>query len=359
MSPTNPVQAAVSHSRYQAFISYSHAADGRLAPAFQEGLQRLAKPWYRLRAIRVFRDQTGLAITPELWGSIENALAQSEFFILLASPAVAQSKWVEQEVDWWLRNRSAQRLLIVWTDGDLVWDSARTDFDWEKTTALPRRLQGAFPQEPLYLDLRWAKTNNDLSLRRPRFADAVARVAATLRGLSLDEMIGEDVKQHRQTIGFLRFAVVTLLVLTVSAVLAAFLALKAKRMVDPLARNEQARAVLQANEARSRQWAALALNQQAADRDLAILLAAEAVRVHETPEAVSALRQTLAASLQPEIILGQKGSGYAVFSPEGTKVLVWNDTANPQICDVGTGKMLKELRGHTEPVIQACFSKDG
>jgi hypothetical protein len=52
--------------KYRGFISYSHAADDRLAPALQSGLHRFAKPWYRLRAMRVFRDKTGLAVTPEL-----------------------------------------------------------------------------------------------------------------------------------------------------------------------------------------------------------------------------------------------------------------------------------------------------
>ena len=44
---------------YDGFISYSHAADGRLAPAIQTGLHRLAKPWHRRRALWIFRDQTG------------------------------------------------------------------------------------------------------------------------------------------------------------------------------------------------------------------------------------------------------------------------------------------------------------
>ena len=43
---------------YDGFISYSHAGDGRLAPALQEGLQRLAKRWNSRRALRVFRDET-------------------------------------------------------------------------------------------------------------------------------------------------------------------------------------------------------------------------------------------------------------------------------------------------------------
>ena len=38
-----------------AFISYSHSADGKLAPAVQDGLQKLAKPWNKRRALRVLR----------------------------------------------------------------------------------------------------------------------------------------------------------------------------------------------------------------------------------------------------------------------------------------------------------------
>jgi len=45
--------------------------------------------------MRVFRDKTGLAVTPELWGSIRKALEGADYFILLASPQAAQSKWVE------------------------------------------------------------------------------------------------------------------------------------------------------------------------------------------------------------------------------------------------------------------------
>jgi len=46
---------------YKAFISYSHVADGKLAPALQSALHHFAKPWYRLPAMRVFRDKTTLS----------------------------------------------------------------------------------------------------------------------------------------------------------------------------------------------------------------------------------------------------------------------------------------------------------
>jgi hypothetical protein len=56
---------------YKAFISYSHAADGKLAPALQSGLHRFAKPYYKLRALQVFRDQADLSITHALWPVIQ------------------------------------------------------------------------------------------------------------------------------------------------------------------------------------------------------------------------------------------------------------------------------------------------
>jgi hypothetical protein len=83
------VGAASPSSSYDAFVSYSHAADGRLAPALQAGLQSLAKPWYGRRALRVFRDKTSLSASPALWPAIERALAQASYFVLLASPEAA------------------------------------------------------------------------------------------------------------------------------------------------------------------------------------------------------------------------------------------------------------------------------
>src|SRR5262245_7258579 len=57
--------------RYEAFISYSHAADGELAPAIQKALTRFGRPWYSRPSASVFRDQTGLSLTLDLWGEIQ------------------------------------------------------------------------------------------------------------------------------------------------------------------------------------------------------------------------------------------------------------------------------------------------
>jgi len=361
MNAINATAGPSENRKYRGFISYSHAADDRLAPALQSGLQRFAKPWYRLRAMRVFRDKTGLAVTPELWGSIQKALADADYFILLASPQAAQSQWVEQEVDWWLRNRSASRLLIAWTDGELTWDRVTGDFDWAKTTALPRRLEKVFPEEPNHLDLRFAKTNTHLSLRQPKFLEAVAGLSATLQGRSLDEIIGEDIRQHQQTMRRLRFAVAGLVLLTIAAGYAAFVARRAWFVADKVAGDIEDAAKQQQREAISREVADRSLALLETNPELAILLAMEAASVYPTAEAESALRRSLFEALTPELTLpGHPGGTYfAQFTPDGRRVITGGADKAARVWESESGKMALELRGHGDGVTSADVSPDG
>ncbi|HET9517112.1 MAG TPA: TIR domain-containing protein, partial [Actinoplanes sp.] len=210
---------------FNGFISYSHAADGRLAPAIQQGLHRLAKPWHRRRALWVFRDQTGLSVTPALWKSIQDALDNSEYFVLLASPEAARSQWVNREVTHWTDTKSAERILPVVTDGVWEWDPARGDFTAD-STAVPAALRGVFTEEPLYLDLRWARNDRQVNLRHSRFRDAIAQLAAPMHGLSKDELEGEDVRQHRRAQRLRAVAVGSLMLLTFVAILTGVLAVR-------------------------------------------------------------------------------------------------------------------------------------
>jgi|SRR5215213_139395 len=211
---------------YHAFISYSHATDGKLAPALQSGLQKLAKPFYRLRALRVFRDETSLQLTPKLWPLIHQTLSQSEHFVLMASPGAAASKWVQDEVDAWLMLHEGvpDNLHIVLTEGEIAWDDAIDDFDWTRTTALPQNLRKKYQAEPLFLDFRWARESELLSLRNPQFLRAVGKLAAAIRKRPLDSLVGEDVKQHRVFKVVSGAAIMLLSFLLVTATGAAFYA---------------------------------------------------------------------------------------------------------------------------------------
>jgi WD40 repeat protein len=291
---TNRTQ--VGRKAFDAFISYSQAADGKLAPALQEALHRFAKPWYSLRAVHIFRDTTNLSANPNLWSSIQLALRNSEYLLLMASRAAAGSHWVPKELETFLEFSTPDKIILIQTDGELVWDESAGNFDWAKTTALPVLHQKIFSDEPLWVDLRWAHEYAHLDLRNPAFQGAVASISSTLRGIPLDVLIGRDIAEHRKTKRIAWTAAGSL------AVLAGFLAVVSLVAVKEQHRAEQQTrvAVEQHKVAVSRQLAAEARLLFNGRLDLALLLAAEATRIMDTPEARGALLDALQS--HPQVI---------------------------------------------------------
>ena len=184
-----PVAGPPGDDIYHAFISYSHAVDGKLAPALQRGLQRFAKPWDRARGLRVFRDEVSLSADPGLWSSIVKALdapPTTSFCSRLHRRPPLRGSRAKQHIG--ARRRPKADVLIALTEGELAWDGPACDFDWQRTNALPPTLSGVFNEEPRYVDLRWARSAEHLSLSHPRFRDAIAELAAPLYGLPKDEI---------------------------------------------------------------------------------------------------------------------------------------------------------------------------
>ena len=327
-------------TEYDAFISYSHAADGHLVRSLQGGLQKFAKAWYQLRALRLFRDETTLSLTPALWPSIEQALDRSKNFILMASLEAADSVWVNREVEHWLEHRGPESMYIVLTDGDIAWDDSKNAFDWECTDALPDALREAFPEEPLYLDLRWARTAEDLSLHNPTFRNNVADLAAALHGRAKDELIGDDVRQHQRTKRVVAGAVATLIALTIAALVAASIALS------------------QRNSALSTALSASAMAELSVDPERSLLLSLEAFDRKPTANAQTALRRSLIASKVRARLTSISWPDIGGFSPDGDLGLVLNGGLI-RVLRAGTGDVVAELRSERESFRSASFSPDG
>ncbi|MDH3307338.1 MAG: toll/interleukin-1 receptor domain-containing protein [Acidimicrobiia bacterium] len=241
---------------YDGFISYSHAADDLLAPRLQAGLQRFAKPWWKRRAVRIFRDESSLSANPHLWSSITEALDTSGWFVLLLSPDAAQSEWVNQEIAYWVEHRDPKKVLPVVTDGTFDWQSGDVTGD-----AVPDALRGVFTEEPRWVDVRWAKDEDQLDLQDPRFADAVADIASTIRGIPKDDLASEEVRQHRRTVRTAWAAGILLVVLGIAAGVTAVQATRS------------------ANEAQGRALLAAARNASQSDMDLALLLTLQAAEL--------------------------------------------------------------------------------
>jgi DNA-binding beta-propeller fold protein YncE len=297
---------------YDGFISYSHAADDMLAPRLQAGLQRFAKPWWKRRALRIFRDESSLSANPHLWSSITEALDQSGWFVLLLSPDAAGSDWVNQEIEYWKEHKDPSRILPVLTDGTFEW----TDND-VSGTAVPEQLQGTFSEEPRWVDMRFARDETDLDLKDPRFADAIADIASALRGVPKDELASEEVRQHRRTIRTAWAAAGLVGLLAVAATVLAFQSVDNAREAElqaeiaaqeanranqesTRAQTEAANAQRQADLAKARELAASSITASEEDAQLALLLAIEAVDSLPAGEAVgptleTALRTAMAA----------------------------------------------------------------
>ncbi len=196
---------------FNAFLSYSHGEHVQLAAEVQRALHGIARPWYRLRAVRVFRDRSSMAPSESLWKSIEEALSQSEYFLLLASPRAALSPWVEREVEWWLRHRGTRNLILVVGAGQVVWDAAGRDFDRGASTAVPASLFGRFASEPLWVDISFAAAARGRELRSRLQAELLV-VAARLHHKPPDVLGGEDQRRRRTaylaagTVGFVALA---------------------------------------------------------------------------------------------------------------------------------------------------------
>jgi hypothetical protein len=298
---------------YNGFISYSHAADGRLAPALQRGLQLLAKPWNSRRALRIFRDETGLSTNPHLWSAIEKALDESEWFVLLASEEGAQSEWVNKEISRWLTTKTVDHILPVVTDGTWDWDPDVGDFTAE-SSAVPGALRGALHDEPRHLDLRWARLETDLDLRNSRFRSAVADLASPMHAIAKDELEGEDIRQHRRARRLARSAIGALVLLVVVAIVVSGFA---------LSQRDSARAATAT--AHQELLVADSQTQIGSNPELATLLAVEADRSASTP----ASRNALVNAVLAEPNLQRR------FGGEAGDVSVLGGNRIASICSIG------------------------
>lgn len=327
MAATGEITRDAAGSRapaYDGFMSYSHVSDDLLAPRLQAAVQRFAKPWWKRRAVRIFRDESSLSANPHLWSSITAALDGSEWFILLLSDEAARSEWVNREIEYWLAHKDPSRIIPVVTQGEFGWEHGDIAVS---STAAPPALSGAFREEPRWVDLRWARSDTDMDLSNPRFSSAVADIASAMRGVPKDELASEEVYQHRRTIRTAWAGGIALFVLGVAAAVAALIAIdqsseareqrdEASRQADlareqaelaqdnaalaernaELAEENAARAERNAALARSRELAASAINVLDDDPTLSKLLALAAADIADPPlESVSALHQAFGA----------------------------------------------------------------
>ncbi|KAA8889195.1 TIR domain-containing protein [Nocardia colli] len=226
---------------YGAFLSYSGDRDRALLPKLQKAMETLPRRWYRPPITRTFLDYSGVSIGPTLWEKITTGLAKSDWLVVCASPEAQRSEWVDREIEWWLDNRSVNSILLVVTDGALVWDKKANDWDREQSTALPPRLLGRYPTQPVWKTVTWRgpdKTGPDID-------SAAVSITAVVRGIREDDLHSEGLRETRRNLRWAMSAVAVLAVLTLVATLTARVAVVQRNHARDLAAESLAARLVQ------------------------------------------------------------------------------------------------------------------
>lgn len=272
-------------TKFEAFISYSSARSSKLARRLEGHLKRYAKPLFQ-RPRRIFLDNSHFAPGADLPTQIRRALRDSEYLILLATPSAAESPWVQDELLVWFRDlKRASRFIVVLAEGEIALDQASKRIDWDKTTALPALLADYIERVPLYSDVRGMTSDEDLDLQNPAYKHIVNGLVARIRAVDPNEMLGEEIREHRRTIRIRNGGLVALAAL--SALLAAASYIAVNQRDDSLSR-------LLAQE-----------SQQPAERiDIALLKAEAASALVESTDSDVAIRRVAEGALFADSVYG-------------------------------------------------------
>jgi len=187
--------------RFDAFISYRHSkTDLFIAKSIQKKLESFKLPKSVLPKItsgktgieRIFRDQDELPLADNLSDSINIALGNSDYLIVICTPRLPESKWCLKEITTFLQTHQRDHILLVLAEGEPNESFPYELTHEEYTVTCPdgSTLRQIREIEPLAADVRGKSSHEISSLLN----DATIRLAAAILDLNYD-----DLKQrHRE-----------------------------------------------------------------------------------------------------------------------------------------------------------------
>jgi hypothetical protein len=199
-------------SRYRAFISYSHA-DKACAGWLHRTLETYRIPARLVgtagalgpvpaRLAPIFKDREELPAAGDLSVELKAALARSMFLIVVASPAAAVSRWVNEEVLQFKAMHGEGRVLALIADGDPGGVAGPECFPPAlKFQLVADGTVGAVPAEPIAADLRPGGDGKRLSR---------LKLVAGLSGVPLDALVQREAQRRQRRLGALAAAAAVL-----------------------------------------------------------------------------------------------------------------------------------------------------
>ena len=221
---------------YFAFLSYSHK-DEELARWLHDELEQFRVPPQLVgkitdhgviprRLTPIFRDAQELAASVDLGEKIEQALAGSQFLIVLCSPDAAKSRWTDAEVAAFKRARPEGCVLAAIASGEPF---ASEIEGREAEECFPPALRQRYDRlgrptgkraEPLAADLREEQGGRRIGL---------LKLIAGMLGVGLDELVQRETTRRQRRLAVLTSASIAGMALTSMLALAAIQARDAAR----------------------------------------------------------------------------------------------------------------------------------
>ena len=191
--------------KYWAFLSYSHR-DKRVADWLHKSLESYRLPKKLVgqinllgsvppRLFPVFRDREELPTSSDLGSQIQEALRQSRFIIVIASPHAAASRWVNEEIRYFKSQHGEDRVLCLIADGEPKTASGEPSGSAEcfpPTLRFRVAEDGSIttnPVEPIAADIRVGGDGKSNSL---------LKIVAGLTGLAFDSLRQRDRERARK-----------------------------------------------------------------------------------------------------------------------------------------------------------------
>lgn len=194
--------------KYKAFISYRHReTDQFVASKLQKLLEGFRikgmEPW------KLFRDDAELPTSSSLSDDIENALKESEYLIVICTPALNESRWCMREITTFkaLHGGSTDRILPVLVEGEpdeVFPQQLKTTVKQIKNPVTGEDEEREVEIEPLAANV-CSSTRNEIN---KKLKVEYLRLAAAMSGVGFDDLYNRKRRQQIKRISLMSGIVV-------------------------------------------------------------------------------------------------------------------------------------------------------
>ena len=336
---------------YDAFISYRHLQlDKAVAKKLHTLLETyhipsdIAKICGKKKMGKVFRDEEELPLAVSLSENIEYALENSEWLIVICTPALLQSKWCMKEIDYFIEHGKRDRILCVLADG-----SPETSFPEQLTTI--DGPDGPKSVEPLAANI----VSSDIKNTLKKLGSEKLRILAPMLGVGYDDL-RKRAKRRRMRI----LATAAAAVVVVGAAASFYVGTQNRKKAELLLEKQRN----QIGELLEKADASVAGNEKiaAASSLLDALEISKQAGGLRKDEILGGLRK--AVYIEPFSVISNFGSQNirildAVASPDGKHVLGIVNNNSVACMDCATGEILYQVTGSNSQINSLSISPDG